>query len=45
MMLPKPSQQAQTAQKDTKTRNANTTFAYILFFVCTAIYLFAEFTK
>ena len=38
-------QQAQTAQKDTKTRNANTTFGYILFFVCTAIYLFAEFTK
>ena len=38
-------QQAQTAQKDTKTRNANATFGYILFFVCTAIYLFAEFTK
>ena len=38
-------QQAQTAQKDTKTRNANATFGYILFFVCTAIYLFAEFAK
>ena len=38
-------QQAQTAQKDTKTRDASTAFGYILFFVCTAIYLFAEFTK
>ena len=38
-------QQAQTAQKDTKTRDASTAFGYILFFVCTAIYLFAEFAK
>ena len=38
-------QQAQTAQKDTKTRDASTAFGYILFFACTAIYLFAEFAK